>query len=331
MALSIAGQKFNSEQAGEIITRSNSSALDEVLGDEDQLLNWFTKGNIKDADKHFEDAKKTLAVSQYATAFVISDKSADRDGDTIDQNGLDPTEWTKNPVIMFGHDHSIPVIGKGMAIHTDGEKTKALGFFISKEINPFAGMIGEMYRHGFMRAVSIGFRAKKWSPIEDGGYHFTKSELVEFSAVNVGSNRNALAEAKAFGVDISPAKRELEKLLDESSIILPRNELEAWWKTVSPSTTFSLEKLREKTMKKIDWKSAFLQLSKNLPVADVVAAIESNEEIATMPTSEPEVTPEPEKTTTVDEPETHQPALEEPETKAFDVDAFAKAFREKIL
>jgi hypothetical protein len=58
-------------------------------------------------------------------------------------------------------------------------------------------------RRGVLRAVSVGFHAKKYQPLEgskNGGLHFTEQELVECSLVSVPANANALALAKALGI-----------------------------------------------------------------------------------------------------------------------------------
>src|SRR4029077_15105112 len=56
---------------------------------------------------------------------------------------------------------------------------------------------------GVLRAVSVGFHANKYEPLEGskvGGLHFLEQELVECSLVSVPANANALAVAKALGI-----------------------------------------------------------------------------------------------------------------------------------
>jgi seryl-tRNA synthetase len=57
-----------------------------------------------------------------------------------------------------------------------------------------------------LNAVSVGFIPLEWTETKDG-YDVTKWELLEFSAVAVPSNQDAIAEAvKSFGLDESVVK-----------------------------------------------------------------------------------------------------------------------------
>jgi hypothetical protein len=73
-------------------------------------------------------------------------------------------------------------------------------------------MVFNMYKSGFLNAVSIGFDPYEWEALEekDGktptdlvgmmnqGTHFTKWDLLEFSAVPVPSNPDALIDRKSY-------------------------------------------------------------------------------------------------------------------------------------
>jgi hypothetical protein len=57
-----------------------------------------------------------------------------------------------------------------------------------------------------LNAVSVGFIPLEWTETKDG-YDITKWELLEFSAVAVPANQDAIAEAvKSFGLDESVVK-----------------------------------------------------------------------------------------------------------------------------
>ena len=63
-----------------------------------------------------------------------------------------------------------------------------------------------LYRQRFLRAVSVGFRARAFSfrKGRDGsvdGIEYTKQELLELSAVPVPANPHALAKAFEGGLD----------------------------------------------------------------------------------------------------------------------------------
>src|SRR5690606_34773406 len=59
-----------------------------------------------------------------------------------------------------------------------------------------ARIVRDMYKSGGMRAVSIGFRAYDGKEI-DGIWTWTDTEMLEFSAVNIPANPNALVFAKS--------------------------------------------------------------------------------------------------------------------------------------
>ena len=262
---------------------------------EDDYVNWIGKSAIEsDVDELLSESKAFGDENKDAVkvAFVISDESEDRARDTVSQKGLDLKHYKSNPVVLFGHDHNTPAIGKGVGTHLgmDG-KTRSVTVFVPKDVNAFAGMIGELYKKDFMRAVSIGFYGKESARSGDG-FHFAKSELIEYSAVNVPSNRNALAEGKSAGVDVSPAKEYLSQWLDENFVSIEREAFEVWWKSVSPQTVFSFgamqeafdnvqrEALRLKREEArspivIDYKAAFVALAKDTKATNVQRYLDS--------------------------------------------------------
>jgi hypothetical protein len=62
------------------------------------------------------------------------------------------------------------------------------------------------YKTGMLNAVSVGFIPLEWTENKTG-YDITKWELLEFSAVAVPANQDAIAEAvKSFGLDESVVK-----------------------------------------------------------------------------------------------------------------------------
>jgi hypothetical protein len=143
-----------------------------------------------------------------AVPFVISTESIDRDGDVIQAAGWELDNYRKNPVVLFAHNYANPPVAKSLGETIVGKKLKSIALFMPKEVSAFAFMIGNMYAKGFMRAVSVGFIGKKWAFAKDKdrplGIDFEKQELLEYSAVPVPANAEALLDAKGAGIDISP-------------------------------------------------------------------------------------------------------------------------------
>lgn len=145
--------------------------------------------------KQTEDGKRVVSM-------IGSTPSIDRDGDTIRQSGWDLGAFKKNPVILFGHNHDIPAIGRANKFKKSKE---ALVFeeieFPKEGVHKFADMIYSLMEAKFIKAGSVGFiplemQRRKVEEDEPDIFFiptdFKKQELIEFSIVNVGSNRDAL-------------------------------------------------------------------------------------------------------------------------------------------
>lgn len=128
--------------------------------------------------------------------FVISTAAVDRDGDTIDPKGWDLTNYMKNPTVLWAHDYSRPPVGKAVNIQATKDGLRADVEFLPAGMDPFADMIHDMVKGGFLNATSVGFKGKDFSRSKDRdhGYDFKSQELLEFSIVPVPSNPEALVQ-----------------------------------------------------------------------------------------------------------------------------------------
>ncbi len=135
-------------------------------------------------------------VSDRKMSFTISTASVDRDNDTIDPKGWQLDNYAKNPVVLWAHDYSQPPVGKAVNIQSTAEGLKAEVEFVPKGVNPFADMIHEMVKGGFLNATSVGFAGKDFAKSKDRehGYDFKSQELLEFSIVPVPANPEALVQ-----------------------------------------------------------------------------------------------------------------------------------------
>lgn len=156
--------------------------------------------------------------------FIISDSGVDRDGDTIDVNGWDLGHYKANPVILWGHDSSLPPVGRSAKIWVKEGRLMSIAEPVPEDIQDprgygFGAAMFRLYREGFMNAVSVGFM-----PIEaeesdrDGAYplDFKRQELLEYSLVPVPSNPRALLDAEKAGHDIGLVRTWAERVLDET-------------------------------------------------------------------------------------------------------------------
>lgn len=150
--------------------------------------------------------------------FVLSTGDIDRDYDTINPSGWHLEQYRKNPVVLWAHEATRPPIGKSLREWVEDDKLMATALFMPRELNPFAYSIGQMYKEGYLSAVSVGFRPLKYNWVEDTdrpfGIDFEEQELLEFSAVPVPANPDALVAAKSAGIDMAPIIQWAEEVIE---------------------------------------------------------------------------------------------------------------------
>ena len=131
--------------------------------------------------------------------FILSNGAVDRDFDTVNPDGWELENFRKNPVVLWMHDMwELPVAKSLLEKVEDGELI-GRAEFTSKDENDYGYMVGQMYKLGFLHAVSCRFRG------------------IEYSCVTIPANPDALLKAKAAGVDVSPAVQMAENILSKNS------------------------------------------------------------------------------------------------------------------
>lgn len=146
--------------------------------------------------------------------FTISKEVVDRDGDILRASGCDLTNYLKNKVFLGFHNSRDFPLGKTEDIWIEADSVKAIVYFPTVEelsTNPeqasekakLTDFCYHCYKTGMLNAVSVGFIPLEWTETKDG-YDITKWELLEFSAVAVPANQDAIAQAvKSFGNDFA--------------------------------------------------------------------------------------------------------------------------------
>ena len=131
-------------------------------------------------------------------AFVISTDEVDRHGDGIVAEGWQVESYLYNPVFLWAHDYTRPVIGRAMEVWKEPHQLLARMEFAPTE---FAQEVAMLYRAGYQRGVSVGFKPLRYEERRHDktgaflGIRFLEQELLEASAVPVPANRNALRKA----------------------------------------------------------------------------------------------------------------------------------------
>lgn len=169
-----------------------------------------------------QTSKKDISVStedigERSVLFTISKEVVDRDGDILRASGVDFSNYMKNPVFLSFHNSREFPLGKVTKFWVEGNSVKAIVYFPTLEelsSNPeqasekakLVDFTYHCYKTGMLNAVSVGFIPLEWIETENG-YDILKWELLEFSAVAVPANQDAIAEAvKSFGLDESVVK-----------------------------------------------------------------------------------------------------------------------------
>lgn len=145
--------------------------------------------------------------------FVGSSEKPNRHGDIIDQDGWETGNWEKNPVILWDHNHSLPPIGRGIALQKKA-KPKQLVFDVEFAETPLANEIRALVEQGFIKGVSVGFVPQEVEPVDpkdDSWFaprRYKKQELLELSIVNIPANPhtlilNRMNVAQHLGADLS--------------------------------------------------------------------------------------------------------------------------------
>ena len=130
--------------------------------------------------------------------FAISTGEVDRHGDVLAVDGWRLESYLRNPVFLWAHDYARPVIGRAARVWKGARELLAE---MDWAPTGFAQEVAMLYRSGYQRGVSVGFRPIRYEERRDArtgaflGIRFLEQELLEVSAVPVPANAGALRRA----------------------------------------------------------------------------------------------------------------------------------------
>ena len=161
----------------------------------------FTSGQVREIPKNVEETR--------TIPFVISDPSRDRHDTVLSREGWDISAYNRNGIVGYMHnvmgggmcDEPDPdfVIGRGGASF-DGDLLLGNTTFEPGDINELAEKIFRKVLFGTLRSTSVGFienepgcygAGNEAMGQPDETYYIGPRELLEYSIVNIPSNRNA--------------------------------------------------------------------------------------------------------------------------------------------
>ena len=130
---------------------------------------------------------------------IATTPTPDRVGDIVESEGV----TFKNPLpLLHQHNHASPVGTVTFSKPTKDGIVFEAKFAKIDEPGPLRDRIetawGEV-KAGLVRGVSIGFRTLEYSVMDDGGYRFVESEVLELSLVTIPANQDAtITSIKSF-------------------------------------------------------------------------------------------------------------------------------------
>jgi hypothetical protein len=157
---------------------------------------------------------KAEELEERTVRFKISSEVVDRDGDILIAKGCNFDNFKNNPQFLGFHNYHEYPLGIPKNWGVDGKAVYCDVYFPTidelstnpAEASEKAKLVDftyHCYKTGMLNAVSVGFIATDAEPNkETGGFIVNNWELLEFSAVTVPANQDAIAQAvKSFGDD----------------------------------------------------------------------------------------------------------------------------------
>lgn len=162
------------------------------------------------------DKETVKAAEQEGTGIleaIITTSASDRHNENIVTEGIDTSNYMKNPVVLYGHDYFGLPIGKTLKLTQMKNKIKAQ-FQLAIEEYDFAKTVYQMVSSGYLNAVSIGGVVRKWS--ED--YRtIEQMEMLEFSLVSIPANADAMITQRSFEAAAGKSLETVAKEFEEFS------------------------------------------------------------------------------------------------------------------
>lgn len=176
--------------------------------------------------------------------FTISTATPDRERDVVAVDGWKLKHYRANPVVLWAHDYRTPPVGQAVELPKVRDGKLVSGVRFDSDVHDLARVVEQLVERGSLRATSVGFAPLKHQLNDERrGYDFLEQELLEWSIVPVPANPEALAEAKAAGVDLAPVRLWAVRALEDEQgpgFWVSRATLEATWRETRPDVTISL-------------------------------------------------------------------------------------------
>ena len=162
-------------------------------------------GEVGDGDGYAGAALRSAAtigdsraVGEDVYSVTIFANELSRDGMSVDLDGMDFSNYEKNPVVLYAHDHMGRTDSGGLPIGrtvrlartSDGHIRADFEFLAG---DAFAERVRNAWEQGFLRGASIGWRPVETRP-SGRRVRAVRSELLEWSIVAVPADPDALRD-----------------------------------------------------------------------------------------------------------------------------------------
>jgi HK97 family phage prohead protease len=169
------------------------------------------------SDGYIEKATK---LAEGEVEFIVSTGDIDSHGERINVDGIDFSDFKKNPVILWGHDGFNLPIAKATKIWKEGGKLMSRAKFYLKD--DFARKVYEYIMDGYLNAVSIGGMVEEWG---SDGMTISKLKMKEYSVVSIPANQNALVAAKSLSGEQRAELRALANAYARKTLTMGTDEV----------------------------------------------------------------------------------------------------------
>ena len=200
--------------------------------------------------KHIKyNTTKAEEVEDRVLRFIGSTEDVDRDNEKILASGWRLKNYRRNPVVLVNHNPSALPVAKTKKVWVDKEKKQLLFDieFPEPEVSSVGDSLFKLYKHGFMKATSVGFLPNR-DKIEWGekagepSVTFKEQDLLEISLVSIPANPNAIMTSKGMKEAIK------EEVIDD----LEMKELNEWLEIVFRQKMEENQEKDEKTAKDVE-------------------------------------------------------------------------------
>jgi HK97 family phage prohead protease len=154
------------------------------------------KSEISDPGASQTPSEGSENTDEHIVWAIVSTESVDSDSEVILMNGLNTSEYEKNPLFYYNHEHTADYnIGKCIGLYKN-ENHMIAKFQFDQTEGSLGDKLYKLYAEGRMNQFSIGFEVNEESSKPSYCHKFgencknviTKCTLFEISAVDMGAN-----------------------------------------------------------------------------------------------------------------------------------------------